>query len=153
MATATLRIDIHGLKELRQACKGTADAAQDLKESNKRIAEQVIEWAKPGMPHKTGKFVSSYKGSRIQRGGQIVNYAKHAGWNEFGGGVMWRSKSGNFVRVPIAGGFRMMKRKPIKMKGAPADDSHFIYPAFLKHEADIQKLYGDEITRIFTKYF
>lgn len=150
---APCRIEITGLKELRQACKGTPEAVKDLKDTNKRLAEQVIEWARPDMPRKTGKFVEGFKGSRIQRGGQIVNYVKHAGWNEFGGGVMWHSKSGDFVRVPIGGGFRMMKRKPLKLKVWPPDDSYYIYPMFLKHEDDIQKMYGDEITRIFTKYW
>lgn len=148
-----VRVEIMGLKELRQACKGTPDAIKDLKESNKRLAEKVIDWARPDMPNKPGKFAGGFKGSRIQRGGQIVNYVKHSGWNEFGGGVMWRSKSGDFVRVPIGGGFRMMKRKPLKMKPAPSGDSYYIYPTFLKHEDDIQKMYGEEITRIFTSYW
>lgn len=150
---APCRIEIMGLRELRQACKGTPEAVNDLKDTNKRIAEKVIEWAKPDMPHKTGAFAAGFKGSRIQRGGQIINKVKHAGWNEFGGGIGWKSKSGDFVRVPIGGGFRMMKRNPIKMKSYPPDDSWHIYPTFLSHEDDIQKIYGDEITRIFTSYW
>ncbi len=150
---APLRIQVTGLRELRQACKGTAEAVEDLKDTNQRLAEWVIKWAKPGMPHKTGAFAAGFQGSRIQRGGQIINKVKHAGWNEFGGGVGWKSKSGGFVRVPIDGGFRMMKRKPIKMKPAPPDDSYYIYPAFLSHEEEIQRMYGEEIVRIFTTYF
>jgi hypothetical protein len=156
---AKLGVEIHGLDKLRRACAKTGPHVEAAKQLHSRMAKHVIDWAAPSMPvgngPNAGAFRRGFYGSASRvRGAQIINRVKHAGWNEFGGGVMWRPRGGKkYARVPIGGGFRMMHAHPIFLKPPPPSDSYHIYPTFFKHEKDIQILYGQEIVKFFKSFF
>jgi hypothetical protein len=160
MAGAPCRIQVQGLKELKAFLK---DAPKEIKRTvallNQDVAQQTIEWARPGMPRRSGAFASSWKAGRTQRGAVVTNKLPYAGVIEFGGAVggerssgPWTPRGGGYARVPMANGqFRMMGPHKIFVRPKSPGDSWHIYPTFEQHEREILDMYARGIEEIWQR--
>jgi hypothetical protein len=146
-----------GVKELRKACKQMEVDISELKDAYQKVGVLVLATAKPRIHSVTGALVGSYKASVLQTGGKIKSKLPYSGVQEFGGSVWWRSRGGGeYARVPIADGYRMMKAHRIRVKPHNTQagvDSYYVYPAFAQKQAQIAEIYATSVEELMKKCF
>lgn len=82
------KVDVEGLDEVRRNLRklGDASAREMLLDANKKLAEELVNEAKPDVPVRTGRLLASLRalgpvtGARGKAGGARVPYAAAVHW-------------------------------------------------------------------------
>lgn len=123
-------IKINGLRELRDALKAAEDATpKALRPALNEGAQELLDYARPQVPKRTGKARASMKVRSTQRAARVAAGGSRAPWYpwlDFGGRV---GRNRSVVRQFYAEG-------------------RYIYPTLRKKHEEIVGRIGDAVLRV-----
>jgi len=132
VAARSVRVEVHGAKELRRAFRKAGGDVKDFRTVHREIAQDLAASARPMAPHgKTGRLAASVKGvgtvtkALITAGSPMVPYAGpiHFGWP---------------TRPNPGRGWR----------GGPIAPNPFLYAAVDRRRDEVMNAYEQHVERI-----
>ena len=129
----TVRIEVTGLKEFRQALKAAArQLPRELRKVFNSAGQAVVKETAPKVPEQSGKLARSVRARSTQTEGRVVMgspaRAPYAGWIEFGGR---RKGRGGGVAI-----------RPFVRQG------RYLYPSYLRRRAEIYRALDEGLTAL-----
>jgi hypothetical protein len=130
---AFARIDIVGLKELQKSLRDMdANLPKKIRIALNSASELVISYAKPKIPHKTGRAAGSLKVRSSQRAARIAAGGNRAPW------CPWLDSGG------AVGRHDSVKRPFLKT-------GRYIYPGLEHNREEITDVMGKALTALATE--
>lgn len=154
MATPLIRVE--GGRAQRKALKQVEDGLADLKEAHKRLGREAAEDIKAALPSKSGAWKAAIKDQSTTTMAKVIwgregkgKGIVYAGWQEFGGKVLWKSRGNGPAHIATYGIVRNVRVMRIELPRVP--DGRYVYPTA---EANVEKyvrLHGEYVGGLLRK--